>query len=164
MTSEPSRKKESIDKKLESFNDIESSLYHVMIKFIFLSSVNKKGRSASLGLRGVVVICFCIVSIITGLFFSGIQYATNRVTEILAVAREQVTAGWEQELTLQGKELSEARLNVEKSLDAIASRISLLQGHLIRLDVLGYRLVNMTEDLHDLEFTADNQSDTVGLY
>ncbi|MCZ6525566.1 MAG: peptidoglycan DD-metalloendopeptidase family protein [Gammaproteobacteria bacterium] len=54
-----------------------------------------------------------------------------------------------------GKTLNEAKLHAEKSLDAMAGRLSLLQGHVMRLDALGSRMAKMA-DLKDLDFGVEN--------
>lgn len=51
--------------------------------------------------------------------------------------------------------LQAVKLKTEKSLDAMASRLSLLQGHVMRLDALGSRLATMA-DLQDIEFGVEN--------
>jgi murein DD-endopeptidase MepM/ murein hydrolase activator NlpD len=51
--------------------------------------------------------------------------------------------------------LSEARENAEKNLDALSTRLSKLQGHVMRLDALGSRLAQMAE-LDDIEFNVLN--------
>lgn len=109
----------------------------------------------SLGPVGLFAAGFCITSLLAGMFYTGIYYASNRSFEILSSIRQQTTSAWESELDAQGKVVNNARLNAEKSLDAMAGRLSLLQGHVMRLDALGSRLATMA-DLKDIEFDLDN--------
>jgi murein DD-endopeptidase MepM/ murein hydrolase activator NlpD len=51
--------------------------------------------------------------------------------------------------------IKRVKQNAEKSLDAMASRLSLLQGHMLRLDALGSRLATMAK-IKDMNFNADN--------
>ena len=69
--------------------------------------------------------------------------------------RQQTSSEWENEINKQGRELDEIKLKAEKSLDSMASRVSLLQGHIMRLDALGSRLATMAQ-LEDFEFGVDN--------
>lgn len=105
----------------------------------------------SLGPVSFMSLCCVLASICAGLFFSGVHYATDRSAEILNSIRQQTASTWELELTKQAEVLSEVRINAEKSLDAMASRLSMLQGHVMRLNALGSRLATMA-DLEELEF------------
>ena len=51
--------------------------------------------------------------------------------------------------------LQELRTSTETSMNAMASRLSVLQSHVMRLDALGFRLASMAE-LDDIEFGVEN--------
>lgn len=103
----------------------------------------------------VAMSCAIVLTISAGIFFSGIQYAKHNSTEILKSIRAQTYSGWEQKIKEQAADIDELKLIAEKSMDAMASRLSRLQGHVYRLDALGSRLASMA-NLEDLEFGLDN--------
>ena len=118
---------------------------------------NSRSRSRSMDLHPVIgiVICLAVICVFSGLFYSGIQYAKGNSTKILASIRQQTYSGWEEKIKAQEAELNELKLTAEKSMDAMASRLSLLQGHVYRLDALGSRLASMAH-LDDFDFGLDN--------
>ena len=66
-----------------------------------------------------------------------------------------VSGQWNTELNNQEKIIKDVKSKAEKSLDAVASRLSVLQGHVMRLDALGARLAKMA-DIQGLDFDADH--------
>ncbi len=58
---------------------------------------------------------------------------------------------WKHELDKQQASVNAAKRNAEKNLDALSARLSTLQAHLLRLDTLGSRLVNIA-NMSDIEF------------
>ena len=126
------------------------------MKIIIISKATSRGRSVSLNpVITVVISCAFVFSISIGIFFSGIQYAKHNSAEILMSIRAEAYSGWEEKVKEQEAEINELKLTAEKSMDAMASRLSLLQGHIYRLDALGSRLASMAK-LDDLEFGLDN--------
>src|SRR3972149_4686738 len=126
------------------------------MKIIILSNTRNRSRSVSLNLAiAVAMSCAIVLTISAGIFFSGIQYAKHNSTEILKSIRAQTYSGWEQKIKEQAADIDELKLITEKSMDAMASRLSRLQGHVYRLDALGSRLASMA-NLEDLEFGLDN--------
>jgi murein DD-endopeptidase MepM/ murein hydrolase activator NlpD len=103
-------------------------------------------------LYGVIAL---ILSSGAGLFYSGYYLAQQQAEQFVASARVQTQSIWAQELTQQVDDLADLRLNTEKSLDAMAGRLSTLQGYIMRLDALGSRLASMA-DLDDMEFGVEN--------
>lgn len=114
-------------------------------------------RSARLAVRpwGLCISVFVMIGLIGGIFYSGYQYANSHTAEILSTIRSQTSSRWETELQEQHNTLREIRTETEKSLEAMAGRLSLLQGHVMRLDALGSRLASMAE-LDDIQFGIDN--------
>lgn len=145
------------------------------MEIILFSYSRTKSTRLALGPGGIFVMSVCAISMLVILFYSGVKYATNRSSEMIFDIRKQTAASWEIELDEQETVLKDVRLNAEKSLDAMASRLSLLQGHVMRLDALGSRLASMA-DLKDIEFGLDsppgmggpvtklkNQSDSINI-
>jgi len=126
-----------------------------MMQILLFSNTRRKFLRLYLGPVSVAVIAFCMTVLSAAFFYSGVHFATNQTSEILVSVRQQTSSVWQEELSKQGEILGEVRLNAEKSLDAMASRLSLLQGHIMRLDALGSRLAAMAE-LDDLDFGVDN--------
>lgn len=125
------------------------------MKIILLTSTKNRSRSITVGRSGLAAVCLVVISISTGLFFSGIQYAKGNSAKILNSIREQTYSVWENEINAQKKELNGVKLTAEKSLDAMATKLSLLQGQVMRLDALGSRLAAMA-NIKDLQFGANN--------
>lgn len=118
---------------------------------------NARKGSTRLALRpGGLCLLFALFAAASGgLFYSGYHYAVLRTSEILYSIRNQTTSTWEDELSDQQATLNRIRTRTEQSLEALASRLSMLQGHVMRLDALGSRLASMA-NLNDIQFGVDN--------
>lgn len=125
------------------------------MEIIVLLKSKKIRLNLSLGVITCSAICIILASFTVGIFYSGIKYATSRSSEILQSLQVDVTGQWERELNNQGKIVNNVKSKAEKSLDAIASRLSVLQGHVMRLDALGARLAQMA-DIQGLEFGIEH--------
>jgi len=124
------------------------------MKIIFLTSSRGRSHSLTLSVKAGITICLSVISLSTALFYSGIQYAKYNSAQILKAISEQTYSGWEDEIKSQKTEIDDLKLTAEKSMDAMASRLSMLQGHVYRLDALGARLASMAH-LDDLQFGLD---------
>jgi murein DD-endopeptidase MepM/ murein hydrolase activator NlpD len=94
------------------------------------------------------------IAALGGVFYGGARYAADRQS-----ALEQGFGGisgtlWGRELNAQREIVMSARREAEQSLDAMARRLGVLQGHVLRLDALGSRLTAMAGV--DMEFGMDN--------
>jgi murein DD-endopeptidase MepM/ murein hydrolase activator NlpD len=125
------------------------------MKIIFVSSVKKSSRSFSLNPIAGCAIFISAIVLSSGLFYSGVKYAQSNSAHIIRSITEETYAGWEEKIRSQQTEIKELKITAEKSMDAMASRLSLLQGHLYRLDALGSRLAAMA-NIDDLQFGLDN--------
>ena len=125
------------------------------MNIIFFSSSKKNSIRVSLGPVAVSVICVSTLLMSCALFYAGTRYSINRSVELLYSIRNQTESALEAEFNEQVENLRKVKLKTEKSLDAMAGRLSLLQGHVMRLDALGSRLASMA-DLQDIEFGVDN--------
>ena len=104
---------------------------------------------------GLCLLFALFAAVSGGLFYSGYHYAVQRTSEILYSIRNQTTSTWEDELSSQQATLNKIRTRTEQSLEALAGRLSMLQGHVMRLDALGSRLASMA-NLDDIQFGVDN--------
>ena len=126
-----------------------------LMHIILIPNARKESTKLTLGIYSLLGL-LSVVMVVSGLLFhSGYQYARSQVAEILTSIRTQTTAVWESDIAEQRKLLKATRIDAEKSLDVMASRLSLLQGHVMRLDALGSRLANMA-DLDDIQFGVEN--------
>ncbi len=118
---------------------------------LIVSKSSAKRPSFSIGPVGICVFFLGVLLFCSALFISGMEYGSQASSRFLLAVKGQANSLWYKELQRQGETLNEVRLNAEKSLDAMASRLSLLQGHVMRIDALGARLADMA-DLDDIEF------------
>jgi murein DD-endopeptidase MepM/ murein hydrolase activator NlpD len=125
------------------------------MEIIVLLRSKKIRLNLSLGVITCSAICIILATLTLGIFYSGIQYATSRSSIILQSLSVDVSGQWQRELKNQEKIVKNVKSKAEKSLDAIASRMSVLQGHVMRLDALGARLAQMA-DIQDIEFGIDH--------
>ena len=122
---------------------------------LIFSKSKHKQRSLHFGPLRVALAAVLVVALGAGLFISGVKYGGQNSIAALAQARSQTDALWQRELKAQRTSLADVRMQAEKSLDAMASRLSLLQGHVMRIDALGARLAGMA-NLDDIEFGVMN--------
>jgi murein DD-endopeptidase MepM/ murein hydrolase activator NlpD len=71
------------------------------------------------------------------------------------VGTEPEIQAWREEIQAQKQAVDEVRRSAEANVDALTSRLGLLQAHVTRLDALGQKLVKMAE-LDPDEFDFDN--------
>ncbi len=89
------------------------------------------------------------------IYKAGFNHAQSISNDIVHSARTETHSIWQQELQQQQNTLNELQNTTEKSLDAMAGRLSILQGYVMRLDALGSRLATMA-NLDDIEFGVEN--------
>ncbi|MEE9552381.1 MAG: M23 family metallopeptidase [Gammaproteobacteria bacterium] len=123
------------------------------MELIVLSNKRCKTKKISLGPYGLIVGSI-VFSIVIGIAFSvGAHFATQHYTGTIAGIYEQAEIVRQQEVEQQKFLINEARNKAKSNLDALATRLSKLQGHIMRLDALGSRLAVMA-DLDDIKFDA----------
>jgi murein DD-endopeptidase MepM/ murein hydrolase activator NlpD len=125
------------------------------VDIIVLLNSRRKAIRVSLDSVGVAASTLCLAGLLAVMFYGGIRYADSHTGALVGTFRAQTAAMWRHELNKQEEMLRSVRVDAEKSLDAMATRLSLLQGHVMRLDALGARLATMA-DLKDMEFGFDS--------
>lgn len=125
------------------------------MQILLIPNTRKGSARLTVGPWGLCVAASVLLSLIGSIFYSGYQYANSHTEEILTTIRSQTSSQWETELKDQRNTLRDIKTETEKSLEAMAGRLSLLQGHVMRLDALGSRLASMAE-LDDIQFGIDN--------
>jgi len=121
------------------------------MQIILLTKSRKKAFSLTFGLYSLIGFALFTVFLCLALFYGGSQHAINITRESLATIYTQTTPIWNKEIESQRKILLDARNNAEKNLDALATRLSILQAHVMRLDALGARLADMA-NMEDIDF------------
>ncbi len=122
---------------------------------LIFSKPSKKRRAFKVGAMGISIMSLAFFLGCGILFYAGMKYGGKTTSSYLLSVRGQAQSLWSDELQNQQETLEQVRRNAEKSLDAMASRLSLLQGHVMRIDALGARLADMA-DLEDIEFGVLN--------
>ena len=125
------------------------------MKIIIQSNTRSRCLSLSIGPVAQSGIILLLLAGFSFLFVSGVRFAEGRSAQLLTSIQEQTSSAWQHEINAQEASLGELKMTAEKSLDTMASRLSLLQGHVMRLDALGSRLATMAQ-LEDLEFGVEN--------
>lgn len=117
------------------------------MNIIFLSS--KKGKLFTLGLGRALhlsLILLVTVAVIGGSMFLG--YSMNGNPRY-----ESLLAGWEDDLHQQKVKLGQIRQEADANVNALSSRIGLLQAHVMRIDALGQKLIKMAKiDRSEFDF------------
>ncbi len=124
------------------------------MQIVLISKSRSKSRTLTLGPRalGVCLMFALVLGLI--IFHAGNLFALNTTRNSLKSLYAQTAPIWSQELEAQQLMLDNAKENAEKNLDALATRLSKLQAHVMRLDALGSRLADMA-DLNEIEFNID---------
>ena len=92
-----------------------------------------------------------ILTVIGGAFYAGMGLGSRNV---LTQPANQV-AEWAQSLETQRAQILATKQQLQEKLDALASRVGLMNAHVIRLDALGKRLTDMA-NLNKGEFNFDH--------
>lgn len=130
-------------------------MVHNRMDIIVLFNSRRKCLRVSLNTVGVALSALLLSATVCAGFLGGMRYAAGHSEEIVSYIREQTGSIWQKELEIQRERLDLVTSNAEKSLEAMASRLSLLQGHVMRLDALGSRLAAMAT-LDEMEFAFDD--------
>lgn len=121
------------------------------MNIIVLLDPRRKSFRVSLNAWALAVAALCVTAGLAAIFQAGVEFGARRSAGYVSALRDQTASVLEQELHAQKADLEQVKTSAEQSLDAIASRVSRLQGHVMRLDALGSRLASMAK-LDDMEF------------
>ncbi|MDJ0870232.1 MAG: M23 family metallopeptidase [Gammaproteobacteria bacterium] len=139
------------------------------MEIICVSNTPGGGRRLHLGTWGTMGVAAALLLVASALVFGGYQVGVSMAKQ----ENEPAADIWEGELERQREDVARAKANAEHHLNALAQRLGQLQAHIIRLDALGGRLVDMAElDKGEFDFvsrpamggpedTASLQSNTV---
>lgn len=116
-----------------------------------MSNTPGGGRKLHLGMWETMGVALALFLSVGGLVFSGYQVGVRVATE----QNEPSVDIWEGELKRQRQDVARAKEDAEDHLNALAQRLGQLQAHIIRLDALGTRLVDMAElDKGEFDFAS----------
>lgn len=125
------------------------------MNIILVSNARKRSFKIVLGSWSFCAAAAIVLFSSAGFFHAGYQLARQDSEDMLQSVRNRTASVWQSELTGQRQTLDDLKDTTEKSLDAMAGRLSMLQGYVMRLDALGSRLAAMA-DLEDMEFGVGN--------
>ncbi len=126
------------------------------MQLFLISSSSKKTLSITLNPL-LLSVFFVVISAVGFLaFYAGSLYSSNLAEDRLQNLYAQIAPSWNEEMKLQQQNLVQTKADSEQSLNALATYLSKLQAHVVRLDALGSRLA----DLNGMDFDISN---TLGL-
>ena len=116
-----------------------------------MSNTPGGGRKLHLGSWGTIGVALAVLLSAGALVFSGYLAGIKIANE----ESEPSVDIWEGELKRQRQDVARAKEDAEDHLNALAQRLGQLQAHIIRLDALGKRLVDMAElDKGEFDFAT----------
>jgi murein DD-endopeptidase MepM/ murein hydrolase activator NlpD len=124
------------------------------MKIIFLPDSSRKSLSFCLRPAPAALLVIVAVSVLGAAFYGGLHYAGSGHAGVYQGSNGGFGTIWDQELSQQREFVMRARQDAEKSLDAMAGRLGILQGHVLRLNALGSRLAAMAGV--DMEFGLES--------
>jgi murein DD-endopeptidase MepM/ murein hydrolase activator NlpD len=125
------------------------------MQLFLISATRKKILSITLGTVSLCV--YLVLSLVCSLlvFYAGSQYSLDLTRDSIKEMYTQVAPVWNQELLIQQNTLSRVQDDALNNLDALATRLSKLQAHVMRLDALGSRLASMA-DINEIDFDIES--------
>lgn len=124
------------------------------MQLLILSKQSRKVLNLTFGPMLAAFAAFLVLVGSVGLFLGGVMYSKNATHGSIRSLYSQNSPFWDKEIEAQRAIIEDAKVNAEKNLDALASRLSKLQAHVMRLDALGSRLAGMA-DLEDIDFDVN---------
>lgn len=125
------------------------------MQFIIINNRYGKGLRIHFGPGTCVLLVAVVAGLIGGLFAGGMYFARAHSEDALSRLYGAAGLAWQREIREQRETIDDARDQANQQLNALAARLSKLQGHVLRLDALGERLAGMA-GLDDFEFGVDN--------
>lgn len=125
------------------------------MQFIIVKNRQGKGLRLQLGPVSGMLALGLVASVMASLFAGGMYFAQAHSEDALSRLYGAAGLAWQREIREQRETIDDARDQANQQLNALAARVSKLQGHVLRLDALGERLAGMA-GLEDMEFGADN--------
>jgi murein DD-endopeptidase MepM/ murein hydrolase activator NlpD len=129
------------------------------MELILVSNNRNRTFRLSIGLLGTLFIGLLFLTLVVGTFHIGSETATSQAEVSYSELDAQRGNYWKHEMEKQQVNIDTAKNNAVKNLDALSARLSTLQAHLLRLDALGSRLI----DIANMSETEFNMLEPPGL-
>jgi len=123
------------------------------MELIILSKRRSSASKVSFGPYWLVAGVFAFLFMLVTAFLAGGYYSLEYSNNAVAIMYQEAKQTQYKELEQQRAVVNEARQEAQNNLDALAARLSKLQGHIMRLDALGARLASMA-NLDDIDFSV----------
>ncbi len=121
------------------------------MELILVSNNRNRTYRLPIGLLGALFVGLLFLALVVGTFHIGSKTAASQAEVSYSQRDAQKDNQWQRELAKQQADIDAAKNNAEKNLDALSARLSTLQAHLLRLDALGSRLIDIA-NMSDKEF------------
>ncbi len=121
------------------------------MELILVSNNRNRTYRLPIGLLGTLFIGLLFLALVVGTFHIGSKTAASQAEVSYSQLNAEKDNQWQRELAKQQVDIDTAKNNAEKNLDALSARLSTLQAHLLRLDALGSRLIDIA-NMSDKEF------------
>ena len=123
------------------------------MEVIIIPKRRSKGSRLTLH-TNILYCCIVLAGIAAGIFYAGVNYNRDHSLGSLKLQYQAMYQNYLSEINKQQQMLEQAKHDARLNLDALATRLSKLQGHIMRLDALGARLASMAE-LDDMNFDVN---------
>lgn len=121
------------------------------MEIILVSNKQACARRLSIRYKGVYCIALLLLVIMTTSFYIGIHFTQSKLEEKHYALYLEKEKKWQNEFKKQQNNANTDKQKTKQSLDTLYAKLSTLQAHLLRLDVLGSRLVEIA-NISDIEF------------
>jgi len=121
------------------------------MELILVSNNRNRTYRLPIGLLGTLFIGLLFLALVVGTFHIGSKTAASQAEVSYSQLNAEKDNQRQRELAKQQVDIDTAKNNAEKNLDALSARLSTLQAHLLRLDALGSRLIDIA-NMSDKEF------------
>ena len=121
------------------------------MELVLISNKHNKTYRLSAGFGMLCLFGILFAIFVVGGFYAGGKFVGKQAEVSYSALRAEADDQWHHELEKQRHQIVLAKENAEKNLDVLSARLSVMQGHLLRLDALGARLINLA-NMSDQEF------------
>jgi len=129
------------------------------MELILILNKQHRARRIAFGSWSLSACLFSVLTLCTGAFFAGSYYSLEYSSNTVALMYQKAKMVHHEEINRQHAMIDDAKREAQNNLDALAARLSTLQGHIMRLDALGDRLAKMAK-LEDIVF---NPGEPIGM-
>ena len=130
------------------------------MEIVFISKAS--GALGRFKLSWGTAVAITLVGVLAGaaVFFSGYQSGADNMANRVLNDSEFAATFWQRELMSQRKFLSDLRQEFDADLSAMSGKVGSLQAHIVRLDALSERLINVAN--LDAEEFRINETPAIG--